>query len=103
MDRSQGRVTRLADAVAAVADTTSGHRALALEEPLSFEQGAPNRCGVDLPAPPVVKSRLGGLERTQPIGLPGLSEPQVVRHYTRLSQKNYGIDSGLFPLGSCTM
>ena len=37
------------------------------------------------------------------IGLPGLSEPQVVRHYTRLSQKNYGIDTGLYPLGSCTM
>ena len=37
------------------------------------------------------------------IGLPGLSEPQVVRHFTRLSQKNYAIDSGLYPLGSCTM
>jgi glycine dehydrogenase subunit 2 len=48
-------------------------------------------------------SRLGGLERTQPIGLPGLSEPQTVRHYTRLSRQNYAIDLGLFPLGSCTM
>ena len=47
--------------------------------------------------------RLGGLERQGPIGLPGLSEPQVVRHFTRLSQKNYAIDSGLYPLGSCTM
>ena len=37
------------------------------------------------------------------IGLPGLSEPEVIRHYTRLSQKNYAIDSGLYPLGSCTM
>ena len=37
------------------------------------------------------------------MGLPGLSEPQVVRHYTRLSQKNYAIDTGLYPLGSCTM
>src|SRR5262249_57251875 len=36
-------------------------------------------------------------------GLPGLSEPQVIRHFTRLSQKNYAIDSGLYPLGSCTM
>jgi glycine dehydrogenase subunit 2 len=35
--------------------------------------------------------------------LPGLSEPQVVRHFTRLSQKNYAIDTGLYPLGSCTM
>ncbi len=37
------------------------------------------------------------------IGLPGLSEPETMRHYVRLSQKNYGIDTGLFPLGSCTM
>ena len=36
-------------------------------------------------------------------GLPGLSEPQVVRHYTKLSQKNYAIDMGVYPLGSCTM
>lgn len=84
----------------------SGHRGLALEEPLIFEQGADGRCGVDLPLalpPDVVSPRLGGMQRTRPIGLPGLAEPQVVRHFTRLSQKNYGIDSGLFPLGSCTM
>ena len=37
------------------------------------------------------------------IGLPGLSEPEVIRHYTRLSQKNFAIDSGFYPLGSCTM
>ena len=53
--------------------------------------------------PPPFAARLGGLERRGPIGLPGLSEPQVVRHFTRLSQKNYAIDSGLYPLGSCTM
>jgi len=47
--------------------------------------------------------RLGGLQRRRPIGLPGLSEPQAVRHYTRLSRQNYAIDLGLFPLGSCTM
>ncbi len=46
---------------------------------------------------------LGGLERTAPIGLPGLSEQETVRHYTRLSRQNYAIDLGLFPLGSCTM
>ena len=37
------------------------------------------------------------------MGLPGLSEPETVRHYTRLSRQNYAIDLGLFPLGSCTM
>jgi glycine dehydrogenase subunit 2 len=81
----------------------SGNRGLQIEEKLIFEQDAPGRCGVDLPEPPPFRPRLGGLERTGPIGLPGLSEPQVVRHFTRLSQKNYAIDSGLYPLGSCTM
>lgn len=37
------------------------------------------------------------------IELPELSEPEIARHYTRLSQMNYGIDSGVYPLGSCTM
>ena len=83
--------------------TISGNRGLQIEEPLLFEQDSPGHCGVDLPEPPPVASRLGGLERNGPIGLPGLSEPQVVRHFTRLSQKNYAIDSGLYPLGSCTM
>src|SRR5207253_9758829 len=63
----------------------------------------PGHSGCRPPRPPPVRSRLNGLERTAPIALPGLSEPQVVRHYTRLSQKNYAIDSGLYPLGSCTM
>ncbi len=83
--------------------TFSGHRGLDHEEPLLFEQHADGRCGVDLPAPAQMADRLGGLARTQPIGLPGLSEPQVVRHFVRLSRKNYAIDSGLYPLGSCTM
>jgi len=52
---------------------------------------------------PKVASRLGGLDRNREIGLPGLSEPEAVRHYTRLSRQNYAIDLGLFPLGSCTM
>ncbi len=83
--------------------TLSGNRALQLEEPLIFEQDGPGRTGVDLPDADIGGRRLGGIERTTPLGLPGLSEPQVVRHYTRLSQKNYGIDSGFYPLGSCTM
>ncbi|GAB4177994.1 MAG: aminomethyl-transferring glycine dehydrogenase subunit GcvPB [Thalassobaculales bacterium] len=83
--------------------TISGNRGLQIEEPLIFEQGEDGRSGVDLPAPPAVESHLGGLARAGAIGLPGLSEPQVVRHYTRLSQKNYAIDAGLYPLGSCTM
>jgi glycine dehydrogenase subunit 2 len=88
---------------AAESPTFTGNRGLQLEEKLIFEQDSPGHCGVDLPEPPAHRARLGGLERQGPIGLPGLSEPQIVRHFTRLSQKNYAIDSGLYPLGSCTM
>lgn len=76
---------------------------MSLEQPLLFEQDTPGQCGVDLPEPPPVKDRLGGLRRQGAVGLPGLSEPEVVRHYTRLSQQNYGIDTVFYPLGSCTM
>ncbi len=83
--------------------TFTGNRALILEEALIFEIGDEQTTGVDLDAAPTVQPRLGGLERNRGIGLPGLSEPQTVRHYTRLSRQNYGIDLGFFPLGSCTM
>ena len=102
LDRSQGRSGGIA-AGASDKPTFTGNRALQIEEPLIFEMGQPGRCGVDLPEPPKVKDRLNGLKRAGEIGLPGLSEPQVVQHYTRLSQKNYAIDMGVYPLGSCTM
>ena len=85
------------------ARTVTGNRALMLEEPLLFEIGSAEQTGVDFPHLPTRPARLGGLERSRPIGLPGLSEPEAVRHYTRLSRQNYAIDLGLFPLGSCTM
>jgi glycine dehydrogenase subunit 2 len=101
------------------AETYTGNRALMLEQPLSFEIGAFDRTGVDFePANigPEVRSSIPwegavddvyyevrDLMRRGPIGLPGLSEPEAVRHYTRLSRQNYAIDLGLFPLGSCTM
>jgi len=91
-------------AAAAEADTYTGNRALMLEEPLIFEIGDTETTGVDFDAGEAASSsRLGGLERTAPIGLAGLTEPEAVRHYTRLSRQNYAIDLGLFPLGSCTM
>jgi glycine dehydrogenase subunit 2 len=103
-DMSQGRTSRpSAHSAAGGTSTFTGNRGLQIEEPLIFEIGADGRTGVDLPEPRAVTSRLGGLERQGAIGLPGLSEPQVVRHYTRLSQKNYAIDMGVYPLGSCTM
>lgn len=102
---NQGRPTRQVgnDMDAAPQATSTGNRALMLEEALIFEIGDTQRSGVDLPAAMQVTSRLGGLERTAAIGLPGLSEQETVRHYTRLSRQNYAIDLGLFPLGSCTM
>jgi glycine dehydrogenase subunit 2 len=85
-------------------DSFSGNLGLHIEEPLLFEIASKGGCGVDLSevanySPP----RLGGMEREGEIGLAGLSEPEAVRHYVRLSQKNYAIDSGIYPLGSCTM
>jgi glycine dehydrogenase subunit 2 len=84
-------------------ETQSGHRGLDLDEPLLFELGEEGRSGVDLPEPPGVDSRFGGLERAAPIGLPGISEPEVIRHFVRISRNNYSIDGNLYPLGSCTM
>ncbi|MEP2550642.1 MAG: hypothetical protein ABJH26_05040, partial [Marinomonas sp.] len=84
--------------------TVTGNRALMLEEPLLFEIGHAETTGVDFePVEVALPSRLGGMERTDAIGLVGLTEPESVRHYTRLSRQNYGIDLGFFPLGSCTM
>ncbi|MDR7153670.1 glycine dehydrogenase subunit 2 [Sphingobium xenophagum] len=100
----EGRPTTpvaVADAHMAPA-TVTGNRALMLEEALIFEIGSTETTGVDFAPAPKVASRLGGLER-KTIGLPGLSEQETVRHYTRLSRQNYAIDLGLFPLGSCTM
>jgi glycine dehydrogenase subunit 2 len=85
------------------APTFTGNKALMLEEALIFEIGDTTTTGVEVAPPAKVQSRLGGLARSETIGLPGLSEPETVRHYTRLSRQNYAIDLGLFPLGSCTM
>src|SRR5918999_487784 len=52
---------------------------------------------------PTCSTARGAALRRTPLGLPGLSEPEAMRHYVRLSQKNYAIDSGIYPLGSCTM
>ncbi len=82
--------------------TISGDRGLDHEEKLIFELGH-GAVGVDLPDVKIADDRLGGMRRKGAVGLPGLSEPETIRHYVRLSRKNYAIDSGLYPLGSCTM
>ena len=71
---------------------------------LIFELGRKGRSGYSLPksfasAPAVPEN----LARKTPLELPEVSEPDVVRHYTNLSQMNFGVDTGFYPLGSCTM
>ena len=100
---TQGRPTSPVSSASQSVDTVSGSKGLLQAEGLIFEIGTQDTTGVDLPTPKNRTGRLGGVARSQPTGLPGLSEPQTVRHYMRLSQKNYAIDLGLFPLGSCTM
>ena len=99
----QGRPTVGTAIAMATPETISGHRGLDHEERLIFEIGRADVTGVDLPDVELKQDRLGGLVRNEPIGLCGLSEPQVVRHYVRLSQRNASIDASFYPLGSCTM
>ncbi len=100
---AQGRPTRSDAPTVNAAPTFTGNKALQIEEALIFEVGHFAGTGVDLPEPNGGVDRLGGLNRNTDIGLPGLSEPETMRHFVRLSQKNYAIDMGPFPLGSCTM
>jgi glycine dehydrogenase subunit 2 len=99
---NQGRPTGTGEAFPASIATISGDRGLDHEEALIFELGH-GASGVDLPDVKVAETWLGGQRRKAAIGLPGLSEPEVIRHYVRLSRMNYAIDAGLYPLGSCTM
>lgn len=72
------------------------------ETKLLIEQSIPGACAVDLPEIPAFKLRTGQKNREN-IGLAEVSEPQVIRHFVRLSMQNYSIDAGFYPLGSCTM
>jgi glycine dehydrogenase subunit 2 len=100
---NQGRPTAPGSAAGAGRATFTGNRGLDMEEPLIFEIGRDDVSGVDLPEPVAHKNRLGAHARTTALDLPGLTEPEAMRHYVRLSRNNYAIDSGLYPLGSCTM
>jgi len=72
----QGRPTKPVEAVSIAPQTFTGNRALRIEEALIFEIGRPEVTGVDLDEPADFTPRLGGLERKDPIGLPGLAEPK---------------------------
>ena len=99
----QGLATATETVDKTTAETISGHRGLDHEEKLIFEIGRNDVTGVDLADVNLAEDRLGGLARKNGIGLAGLSEPEVVRHYVRLSQRNASIDASFYPLGSCTM
>lgn len=98
-----GRPTSIDGNVGEVVKTTSGAKGLLQKTELIFEYGSKDTTGVDIEDVTTGNTRLGNLARKNEINLPGLSEPEAVRHYVRLSQRNYAIDLGLFPLGSCTM
>ena len=74
-------------------------------QPTLFERSRPGRGGGKIPHPP--KDALDRIpasaRRETPPALPELNEPEVVRHYVNLSHLNYAIDTGFYPLGSCTM
>jgi glycine dehydrogenase subunit 2 len=80
-----------------------GATGLILNEPLLWEKGKKGRCGMSLPRRDVEPAPLDDALVGEGPDFPDLSEIDVVRHYTRLSQWNFGVDSGMYPLGSCTM
>ncbi|MFW6135556.1 MAG: aminomethyl-transferring glycine dehydrogenase subunit GcvPB, partial [Chloroflexota bacterium] len=74
-----------------------------MSRPLIFEISRPGRCAASLPERDVPRTELPeGLVREE-LPLPEVSEGELIRHYTHLSQINYGVDTGFYPLGSCTM
>ncbi|MFQ5944875.1 MAG: aminomethyl-transferring glycine dehydrogenase subunit GcvPB [Anaerolineae bacterium] len=74
-----------------------------MDEPLLFELSRPGRTGFSLPEPDVPLSDLPQEMLREALDLPEVSEPEVVAHFTRLSQLNFSIDTHFYPLGSCTM
>ena len=88
-------------------DRPASMRGLTFREPLLWERSRPGRHGDSLPQDfdesEVDDAIPAELARDVPAELPEVIEPDVVRHYVRLSQHNYSVDTGLYPLGSCTM
>ncbi|MFV9506703.1 MAG: aminomethyl-transferring glycine dehydrogenase subunit GcvPB [Oscillochloridaceae bacterium umkhey_bin13] len=74
-------------------------------EPHIYERSAPGKHGTNLPRLDVPEAALPTdlLRQDGMNDFPELTEPEVIRHYTRISQRNYSIDTGFYPLGSCTM
>jgi len=76
---------------------------LILNEPLLWEKGKKGRSGFSIPRHDVERAEMDNSLVGEVPDIPQLSELDVVRHYTRLSTWNFGVDTGMYPLGSCTM
>jgi len=93
--------------------TTAGQRARSFieaadDELTIFERSKPGRRAfvapaLDVPERPLDELIPAQLRRPEPARLPEVSEPEIVRHYNRLSKRNFDLDTGFYPLGSCTM
>ncbi len=83
--------------------TAQGTTSLVMEENLLWETSKKGRKGYSLPPCEVPEEEVEEKLKREDLPLPELSEVDVVRHYTRLSQWNFGVDTGTYPLGSCTM
>ena len=86
----------------------SASKGIVIDEPLLFDLGSPGRKGYSLSQSPSSQTEIStllpsGEVREEIEGMPELSELDVVRHFTRLSQWNFSIDANFYPLGSCTM
>ncbi|HEY5600245.1 MAG TPA: aminomethyl-transferring glycine dehydrogenase subunit GcvPB [Candidatus Manganitrophaceae bacterium] len=79
-----------------------------MSEKLIFEKSVPGRRGATFPVEDLQSFSIDQVlpkkyQREIPLSLPEVSENELMRHYTRLSHENYGVDTGFYPLGSCTM
>jgi len=81
----------------------AGTTGLIMNEPLLWEKTKPGRMGISIPKSDVAAAPLDPEFVGEGPNFPDLSEVDVVRHFTRLSQWNFGVDTGMYPLGSCTM
>ena len=114
--RTRADIDRLADALgAAVAAERAGGRSEgagmireADDKLTIYERSRAGRRAftppeLDVPERPLDELLPRGLRRAEPPRLPEVSEPEIVRHYNRLSKRNFDLDTGFYPLGSCTM
>jgi len=87
-----------------ISNTYSAVGGIQHEEPLLFEHAHETTESISLPGiQGDISAELNAFRRQKPANIPGLSEPETVRHFVRMSQWNHAIETGFYPLGSCTM